>query len=164
MYDYSAVSGYAGGWDDGRAGGTDALHAPTGEGAMQAGKGLLITGAAAGLMAVLEGYQNKGVGGELKVGGKVPVSLIGTLAFHAAALTGVGEALGIGDENLQHAGNGLFATWVVNRGHAFGQEKGKEMAADDKKKGSGGAVPRRAFGVPNYQGVPQQVYPQYAGG
>lgn len=164
MYDYGAVSGYAGGWDEGRAGGTDALHTPTSEGVMHAVKGMAITGGVAGLMAVVEGYQNKGVGGELKIAGKLPVTLVGTLALHAAGLFGAGEAIGIGDDSFHDAANGLFALWTVNRGHAFGQDRGKQMAEDAKKKGSGGAVPRRAFGVPAYQGQQQNVYPQYQGG
>jgi hypothetical protein len=165
MYDYGAVSGYAGGWSDGAAGGTDALHAPTSEGAMRAVKGAAITGAAAGIMAVLEGYQNNGIGGELKIAKKVPVSLVGALGFHLAGMMGVGEAVGIGDDSFHDVGNGLLAVWAVNRGHAFGQERGKEMAKDKKDtKGSGGAVPRRAFGVPAYQPMQQNVYPQYAGG
>jgi hypothetical protein len=162
MYDFGAVSGYAGGYgDDGYAGG---LHAPTGEDAMSAVKGLAITGGTAGLIAVLEGYQNKGVGGEMKLGKSVPVTLLGTLLFSAAGLAGVGETIGVGDETFHDIAKGMFSVWTTNRGHAFGQDRGKEMAKTDKT-ASGGAVPRRAFGVPAYQGAQQQqqnVYPQYA--
>lgn len=159
MYDFGAVSGYAGGYDDGMAGG---FQTPSGESVMRTVKGAAITGATAGLIAVLEGYQNKGFGGELKLGSSIPVTLVGSLAFHAAGLFGAGEAIGIGDDTFHDVGNGMLAVWAVNRGHAFGQDRGKAMAKTADTKGTGGAVPRRAFGVPAYQGAQQGVYPQYA--
>lgn len=161
MYDFGAVSGYAGGYDDGGyAGG---FKSPDQSSVMSAVKGAAITGGTAALIAVIEGYQNKGVGGELKLGSSIPVTLVGSLAFHAAGLFGAGDAIGIGDDAFHDVGNGMLAVWAVNRGHAFGQDRGKAMAKSaTTTTASGGAVPRRAFGVPAYQGAQQGVYPQYA--
>jgi hypothetical protein len=168
MYDGGSLSGYDWGGDDGMAFGQMA--------SMETLKGVAVKTAVAagtaGLLAALEGYQKDGLGAEIKIGGKVPLTLTIAAIAHVAGAFGAGEAIGVSDDYLHAIGTGALATFAVNRGHSWGQNMGKAacksknggkdcVAPADKTplKGSGGGVPRRQFGVPAYQS--QGMYPQF---
>lgn len=101
----------------------------------QAIKTLTTTAAAFGLAAV-EGWQNKGAGGEVKIGGKVPLNLVVGAAAHAAGFFGLGDAIGIDADYIHAIGSGAFSVFAVNRGHEMGSAWAKPKTA------SGTGTPR----------------------
>jgi hypothetical protein len=79
-------------------------------------------------LATVEGYQNKGAGGEVKIGGKVPLNIVIAAATHLAGFFDLGDAIGVDSDYLHAAGDGALAVWLTNRGHAMGSEMGKKAA------------------------------------
>lgn len=94
-------------------------------------------------LATVEGYQNKGAGGEVKIGGKVPLNIVISAAAHLAGFFDLGDSIGIDSDYLHAAGDGALGVWLVNRGHAMGSEMGKKST---EKKGAGEGVPRALRG------------------
>lgn len=105
-----------------------------------------VAGGTSVALATLEGYQNKGLGGEVKIGGKVPLNIVISAAAHIAGFFDLGDSIGVDSDFLHAAGDGALAVWLVNRGHSWGADMGK------KTKGAAEGVPRAFRGdarVPN---------------
>jgi hypothetical protein len=108
-----------------------------------------VVGGSAALFAALEGYQydkkTGKIGGEIKIGGKVPLNLLVAGVGHLAAFYDAGESIGVDADYLHAFSSGALAVWTTNRGHEMGmkwREAANKKAATDKPAGEGGGVPR----------------------
>lgn len=83
------------------------------------------------------------LGGEIKLGGKVPLPFVIAGGLFAASLFDAGDYIGLDSDYIEAAGLGVLNVWTTNRGH----EKGMGWRKDKDKtvaytKASMGATPR----------------------